>query len=370
MPNSLITLGVFFGGKSQEHEISLISARNVIHHLDRTRYRIIAIGIDRLGQWWWQKNTDCLQSITTPQSITLDQNARPVALVPGNKASLITLDTPAETITLDVAFPILHGPYGEDGIIQGMLAGVNVACVGANTLTSAVCMNKYLFKCLLDAAGLPCGKFQTLKQHQYTGNDAQLQTILSTLGSPCFVKPVDLGSSIAIHKVNSVEQLKKAIEDAFQYTQQLIFEAFTPGREIECAVLGNDHPQAALPAEIHTEHDFYSYAAKYLDKNGATLSVPAQLSEAVQQRIQALAVNVYQLVNCCGLARVDFFLTPNEHLIINEINTIPGFTPISLFPQMWAHSGLQFSDLLNKLIDLALAKAEQQSKLKIDYVPS
>ncbi len=367
MQQNLINLGVFFGGKSQEHEISLISARDVMSHLDQSRYRIIPIGIDRQGGWWWQQDINCLQHITQPQSVDLNKNARAIALIPGEQGKLITLDANHEVVHLDVAFPVLHGPYGEDGIIQGMLTGANIPCVGADVLSSSICMNKYIFKCLLRAADLPCAEFCGLKQHQYTDDDAQLRAIFDKLGSPCFVKPVDLGSSIAIHKVDTINELRQAIIDGFQYTQQLIFEAYTPGREIECAVMGNEQPKAALPAEIHVQHDFYSYAAKYLDNNGATFTVPADLPTPVQQRIQTLAIDVYQLVNCTGLARVDFFILANDQIVINEINTIPGFTPISLFPQMWAHNGLPFANLLDELIDLALASAEKQRSLSVVY---
>lgn len=363
-----ITIGVFFGGKSQEHAISLVSAHAVLTHLDQSRYRIIAIGIDKQGRWWWQKDRHCLQNTTASQPTPLDQQARPIALVPGDNATLVTLDQPTTQLTLDVALPILHGAYGEDGTIQGMLTGANIPYVGANILSSAICMNKYLLKCLLHSAGLPCGKFQSLKHHQYTGSKAQRQTILNNLGTPCFVKPVDLGSSIAVHKVDNIDALHEAITDALQYSDQLILETYIPGREIECAVIGNENPQATLPAEIEPHREFYSYQAKYFDNKGASFNVPADLPSELQKRIQALALDVYQLANCSGLARVDFFVQDNERIVINEVNTIPGFTPISLFPRMCAQNGLAFPAMLDRLIDLALTHAEQQKRLRaINY---
>lgn len=369
MQQQRITLGILFGGKSQEHEISLISARDVIKQLDRKRYEIIPIGIDRQGHWWWQDNIDRLNQITTPQSIPLHEQSQAIALIPGSTQTFMTLNTPYEKKRLDAVFPILHGPYGEDGTVQAMLEGSNIPYVGAAVLSSAISMDKTIFKCLLRDAGLPHAAFHTLRKEAYRGNTADLEMIIAALGLPCFVKPANLGSSIATHKVYTLPQLKTAVEDAFQYADQVIFETFIQGREIECGVMGNDKPEASLPGEVHVHHDFYSYAAKYLDKNGASLTIPAELPAPIVQRIQQLALQTYQLVGCQGLARVDFFLTPKEEIIINELNTIPGLTPISLFPKMWEATGVSFPDLLDKLIDLACERAKKQSLLKIDYTP-
>ena len=367
MQQQPITLAVLFGGKSQEHPISLISARDVIAQLDKTRYQIMPIGIDYDGSWWWQQDINCLNAITEPKNIPLHENARPIALIPGKNTQCITLDATPTIQHIDMAFPVLHGPYGEDGTVQAMLEGANIPYVGANISSSAVCMDKYLSKCVLRNANLPCADFCTLRRYEYDVDHNTLTAIIHQLDLPLFVKPVNLGSSIAIHKVYNATQLKIAVEDAFQYADHILFEPDIRGRELECAVMGNQTLQTTLPAELHTTHDFYSYEAKYLDKAGTHFSVPADLTDDLQKRIRDLALQAYQAAGCSGLARVDFFIAEDDQILINEINTMPGFTPISLFPRMWANSGLTFAYLLDKLIALAFEKNKAKQALKVHY---
>ena len=371
MQKQSITIAVLFGGKSQEHPISLMSARSVIARLDPKKYDIMAIGIDYSGRWWWQSDALCLNALTKPESIALDHNARQVALIPGEKKQCITLDRTDEVIKqIDVAFPVLHGPYGEDGTVQAMLEGANIPYVGSDLASCAVCMDKYLLKCILKQADLPYANFCTLKHTEYLADPTQLAAIAKRLDLPLFVKPTNLGSSIAVNKTYDLASLKVATEEAFEYTDHVLFEQYVPGRELECAVIGNHTLQTMRPAELHVLHDFYSYEAKYLDKNGAHFSVPADLRPDLQQQICQLAEAAYRAAGCSGLARVDFFITDQDQIIINEINTLPGFTSISLFPKMCADSGIAFSDLLDQLITFAFEKHQTRQALKVEYTPT
>jgi D-alanine-D-alanine ligase len=261
---------------------------------------------------------------------------------------------------VDVVFPVLHGPFGEDGTVQGLLKLANLPFVGAGVLGSAVGMDKDVMKRLLRDAEIPIGKFLVFQR----GDTLSYGKIKKQLGLPLFVKPANLGSSVGISKVGKKREFRAAIDEAFRYDNKIIIEEFIAGREIECSVLGNDEPIASLPGEIIVRHDFYSYDAKYIDDQGARLEIPAKLSGSVIQKIRKIAVRVYKALCCEGMARVDFFVQANGRVLVNEINTIPGFTKISMYPKMWEASGLSYPRLIDRLIRLALKRAHCERRLR------
>lgn len=313
-----LKIGVLFGGKSAEHEVSIQSARNVINALDKKKYQIVPIKIPKNGSF---------------------------------NFSLIK--------KLDIVFPVLHGPYGEDGSIQGLLKLAGVPFVGAGVLGSAVGMDKDVMKWLLREAGIPIGKFIAIKAHE----KISFEKVKKELGLPVFIKPANMGSSVGISKVKDKKNFNQAVKEAFKYDTKIIIEANVAGREIECSVLGNDFPMASLPGEIIANQEFYSYDAKYLNA-GSVAQIPAKLDKQTIKKIQELAIKVFKTLNCEGMGRVDFFLKKNGEIIVNEINTIPGFTNISMYPKLWEASGVSLPKLLDRLIELAVERFEKEKKLK------
>jgi D-alanine-D-alanine ligase len=360
-------VGILFGGKSAEHEISLLSAKNVFEAIDRGKFEPVLVGIDKSGRWLFLNDAQkFLINSDNPALVSLNVEGKSAALQPENRG-LIAFNTGSsfESIHLDVVFPILHGPFGEDGTIQGFLKLADIPFVGSGVLGSAVGMDKDAMKRLLRDAQIPIGKFITVKSHEKAPTFAQAETVL---GKPIFVKPANMGSSVGINKVNDEGEYTAAIKEAFQYDTKIIIEENIPGREIECAVLGNEEPAASVPGEIIPSHDFYSYDAKYLDENGAALEIPAKLDENTKERIQKLAVKVFQTLCCEGLSRVDFFLKENGEIIVNEINTMPGFTKISMYSKMWEASGVSYTELITRLIELAVKRHEKERGLKTSVV--
>jgi len=367
-------VGILFGGKSAEHEISLLSAKNIYEAIDREKFEPVLIGIDKTGRWLLNDASRFLLNADTPALVRLNSDGKPVILKTENSGMLSAEGM--ENICLDVVFPILHGPFGEDGTIQGLLKLTGVPFVGAGVLGSAVGMDKDVMKRLLRDAGIPIGKFITIKNNKsFTEHESSriakmpsFSEVEAILGKPLFIKPANMGSSVGINKVNNEDEYTAAIQDAFQYDNKVIIEEFIPGREIECAVLGNDVPEASVPGEIIPSHDFYSYDAKYLDENGASLQIPAQLGEKTVKRIQELAIKVFQTLCCEGLSRVDFFMKENEEgtaeIIVNEINTMPGFTRISMYPKLWEASGIPYTELITQLIEFAIKRHEKDLQLK------
>ena len=365
-PNTKITVGILFGGKSAEHEVSLQSAKNVYEAIDRKKFEPVLIGIDKNGKWYSMGDSLSLLNSSDPGRISLGNSGEPVALLPASDGFLTstvshsvpevslassTPEVPSIPHSLDVVFPILHGPFGEDGTVQGLLKLADVPFVGSGVLGSAVSMDKDVMKRLFRDAGIPIGKFLTFSSHKSPSPYAE---IVAALGSPVFIKPANLGSSVGINKAHDENEFNAAVREAFQYDSKIIIEEFIKGREIECAVLGNEDPIASVPGEIIPTHEFYSYEAKYLDENGARLEIPAELDSETQQRIQNLAVQAFQTLCCSGLSRVDFFLKENGEIILNEINTMPGFTTISMYPKLWEACGIGYTDLITRLIELAL----------------
>ena len=360
-----ITVGILFGGRSAEHEVSLQSAKNVFDAIDRSRFEPVLIGIDKSGRWLLCDAARFLRNSDDPGKISLNPQGDAVALVPQSGGVLSFLggvSNSSGNIKLDVVFPILHGPFGEDGTIQGLLKLAGVPFVGSGVLGSAAGMDKDIMKRLFRDAGISIGKFLAFRSHDSIPPFAE---ITSALGNPVFVKPANMGSSVGISKANDEQEFRAALREAFQYDSKIVIEKFIKGREIECAVLGNENPRASVPGEIIPTHDFYSYDAKYLDDNGAALAIPAKLDSGQQERIQELSVKAFEALSCEGLARVDFFLCEDGNIIINEINTIPGFTKISMYPKLWEASGIGYAQLISRLIELALERFRKEQGLVV-----
>ncbi len=355
---------VIFGGRSAEHEVSVISARSVLEALDPERFEVITVGIDKAGRWHRVAALPAPPTAAGGALPAVEADSGPgVALArePGERA--IVADDGTRT-DVDVVFPVLHGPYGEDGTIQGMLELAGVPYVGAGVLASAVGMDKAVQKTLFAAAGLPVVPHEVVRDHEWEEDREAVEARAEALGLPVFVKPAALGSSVGISKVKQLDQFPAAMEDALSYGTKAVVERGVEGaREIECAVLGNDDPVASLPGEILPDAaaEFYDYRAKYLD-DSTRLQIPADLPDEIVGRIQRLAVAAFRAVDAAGMARVDFFYVPPDQVIVNEINTIPGFTPVSMYPKMWEASGVPYADLIERLIDLAVERHDKERK--------
>jgi len=365
MHSKKIRIGIVCGGRSAEHEVSLISATSVIAALDKDKYEIHIIGIDKNGGWHVQDIGRTFLHAQDPKLIQLGKQEETLSFVAKPHRKEIVSSSTQEPLELDVIFPLLHGTYGEDGTLQGLLKMAQIPFVGAGVLGSALGMDKDVMKRLLCQADIPTARFLVIHSHQRQA--VSFETIVQELGLPFFIKPANLGSSVGISKVKGEEEFLPALQTAFFYDRKVIIEEYIQGREIECAVLGNEHPIASLPGELIPTHDFYSYEAKYLDAQGAHFKIPALLPADVCARIQAMAVQAFQVLCCEGMARVDFFLQENGALFVNEINTIPGFTSISMYPKLWAASGMSYSTLLDRLIELAIDRFEKEKQLKVNY---
>jgi D-alanine-D-alanine ligase len=360
-----IRVGILFGGKSAEHEVSLQSAKNVYDAIDREKYDPALIGIDKSGRWFLNDPARFLLNSDDPKLIRLSLNAEPVALIPRCGGVISSFGGFKNAGQIDVVFPILHGPFGEDGTVQGLLKLADVPFVGPGVLGSAAGMDKDVMKRLLRDGNIPIGKFLTLKSHEAL---PPFGKVTDTLGLPVFVKPANMGSSVGISKVHNEDEYARAVKDAFQYDTKIILEEFIKGRELECAVLGNEEPAASVPGEVISSHEFYSYDAKYLDENGAVLQIPAKVPDETKRKVQDLAIKTFQVLCCEGLSRVDFFLLDNGEIIVNEINTMPGFTKISMYPKLWEASGISYTELISRLIDLAVKRFEKERGLRTSVV--
>jgi len=357
-----LRVGVLFGGQSAEHEVSLQSARNVIDAIDPKKYQVVLLGIDRAGRWNLESSTRFLTNPDDPRRIQLGEGGEDVALVPGERSDLMRLAEGGLEEPLDVIFPVLHGPLGEDGTVQGLLRLANIPFVGSGVLGSAVAMDKDVAKRLLRDSGIPVAEWVTL--HRRGTARPVFGELTDRLGLPLFVKPANMGSSVGVHRVADEDAFESALKDAFAYDRKVLVEEEIDGREIECAVLGNEAPLVSIPGEIVPRHDFYSYEAKYLDEDGADLMIPADLSDGDTRRVQDLAIRTFQTLCCEGMARVDFFLEPGGRLLVNELNSIPGFTRISMYPKLWKATGLGYSALIDRLIELALERGAEESALR------
>lgn len=362
-----LRIAVFFGGKSAEHEISLLSAASIIQGLDKTKYEVIPIGITKEGRLATPEET---ARMLPPPALASLAGAVEDEFSIQNSASagrLVEVKGGRDGSSIDVVFPVLHGPYGEDGTIQGLFELTGLPYVGCGVLASAVGMDKEVQKRLFRAAGLPVVDFLVYTARGWRENLPSVRAeIETTLGYPCFVKPACLGSSIGVTKVHGRDELEPALELASKYDRKIIVERGLNAREIECSVLGNDRPEASVPGEIVPAREFYDYQAKYHDPN-TRLLVPAPLDERTAERVRELAVRAFQALDCSGLARVDFLLDSDGEIYINEINTMPGFTSVSMYPRLWEASGLGFAQLLDRLIALALERHEERRRLRSDH---
>lgn len=350
-------VGVIFGGKSAEHEVSLQSAKNIVDAIDREQFEVVLIGIDKEGHWHVYDEEDYLANAEDPKKIALNNPKEPIVISLGDLSSEENVLT-----TLDVLFPIVHGTLGEDGSLQGMLQLLDLPYVGPDVLSSAVCMDKDIAKKLLELAGVRVAKSVTVTREDK--EDLKYEEVVEQLGKTMFIKPANQGSSVGVSKVTNEEEFFAGIEDAFLYDHKLVIEEAIVGRELEVSVLGNEKPIASVPGEILPQTDFYSYESKYIDENGAELKIPADVPEKLAEALQEEAIKAYQALQCEGLARVDFFVTSDERIYVNELNTLPGFTKISMYPKLWEISGIPYTELISRLIHFALDRHEKNKKLK------
>lgn len=353
---------VLFGGRSAEHEISCISARSVMDALDPERYETIPVGITKDGTWHLMPGgPPALPSGSTELPVVTDSAGREVALDQEPGSSALVAEDGSRT-EVDVVFPVMHGPFGEDGAMQGMLELAGMPYVGAGVLGSAIGMDKAVQKVLFRAAGLAVVPHEVVPEREWEEDPEGVEARAEHLGYPLFAKPATLGSSVGVTKVHGPGELRAGLEEAFRYARKALLERSVEGaREIECAVLGNDDPVASVAGEIVPAHEFYSYEAKYIDEQGAELIVPADLPTETMEEVQRMAVAAFRVIDCAGMARVDFFLRDGE-LFVNEINTIPGFTSISMYPKLWEASGLSYPELIDRLVELALERHALERK--------
>lgn len=365
-----IRVGVVFGGRSAEHEVSLVSAASVMEALDKTKYEVLPIAITPEGRWL--ASGDALKLLK--QKVSVDHYPEHTIVPNPQRKGLVSLNQSLSTPALyrvDVLFPVLHGPYGEDGTIQGLFELAGIPYVGAGVLGSAIGMDKIVQKQILAYAGIPVTPAVWFTAEEFATESEDLVRLAErTLQYPCFVKPANLGSSIGISKARNRKQLQEAIRLAARYDRRILVEkAVRNAREIECSVLGNEKPIASVPGEIIPSNEFYDYDAKYVD--GASKAViPAELTPALSLKIRTYAVEAFRALDCAGMARVDFLVDrKTSKIFVNEINTIPGFTPISMYPKLWEASGIPYSDLLDRLVTLALERHASKAGLKTAYTP-
>jgi len=374
-----IRVGVIYGGRSGEHEVSLASAAAVFQNLDPERYEAIAIRIEKDGRWAlpaeppkMMKAADTIAGSRGAPLRASEADTREAHLVahPGGD-TLLTIDRHSSQASvsglgLDVVFPVLHGPYGEDGTVQGLLELANVPYVGAGVLASSVGMDKAAMKLVFAAKGLPIGDYEVVLKRDWQRDErAIMNAVVNQLGFPVFVKPANLGSSVGISKAKHATELRTAINLAAEFDRKIVIEAAVPqAREIECAVLGNDEPEASVPGEIIPGREFYDYEAKYLDDSSRTV-IPASLTDRQAEEVRRLAIAAFKAIDCAGMARVDFLLGGDSGVLyLNEVNTIPGFTTISMYSKMWEASGLPYPKLIDRLIALAIERHHDKQQLR------
>ena len=371
--NKKLRIGILFGGRSGEHEVSLVSAASVISALDPQKYEVVPIGIAKDGRWLAgtaahkmlppfarraQGKPELGEVLRTGESVILSADPNVAALVPATQSR-------TETLRVDVVFPVLHGTFGEDGAVQGLLDLAGLPYVGSGVLGSAVGMDKDVQKRLFLQAKLPVGEFLAVPRAEWEKSPAKtLSAIRKKFRFPMFVKPATLGSSVGMTKAHDVKELAKAMDFAGEFAQKILVERAIRGREIELSVLGNADPKASIPGEIVPHREFYDYSAKYLEE-GTRLLIPAKLSKAQVKKFQDYAVRAFRTLELLGMARVDFFLENRTgKILLNEVNTIPGFTSISMYPKLWEASGLPYRQLLDRLIELALEQHRERQRTK------
>jgi D-alanine-D-alanine ligase len=370
-PSKRIHVGVLFGGRSGEHEVSLASAKSIIDNIDRTKYEVVPIGITKEGEWIvggdpMKALTSGLTTESSPATLLADPSRGGVWNI-GQEEKALQAHAPKQEITavrlakLDVIFPVLHGTFGEDGTVQGLLELASVPYVGCGVMASAVAMDKAICKDIWHAQGLPVLPFLVVKRKDWKRTPARvIANILDKLHYPIFVKPANLGSSVGVSKVHNEAELAPALDTAARYDRKLVIEQGIEGREIEVSVLGNDDPIASIPGEVIPCREFYDYRAKYIDDDSELL-IPAPLSAEMTRQVREMAIAAYKAIDCAGMARADFLLDKvTSDLWMNEVNTIPGFTQISMYPKLWEATGISYPELINRLIDLAVERFDDQ----------
>ncbi len=352
-----LRVAILYGGKSVEHKVSLKSAKNIFDNIDRDKFEPVLIGIDPGGNWYFMQDFKTGIRSGKPLSLHLQQGEEIFYTLPDNNSLGV----------IDIVFPVLHGNDGEDGSIQGLFKTVNIPVVGTGVTGSAVAMDKVIAKKLMRDAGIAVSRF---RHYTFEQKDSiSFKELTDELGLPLIIKPVASGSSVGVSKINNEEQFRSALEDTFQYDNEIIFEEFIRGREMECSVMGNQSPVASMPGEIliAKHHDIYSFDAKYVDDKGANLEMPAKVKPELIPVIKNAVIKAYITLKCEDYSRVDFFLTEDGKIVINEINTIPGFTSISMFPQLWKLSGISYKELITQLIDFTVRKHNRNERLKHEF---
>jgi len=365
-----LRVGLIFGGRSGEHEVSFLSASSIIKAINKDKYTVVPIGITKEGRW-----ISPLDSELALQSGKIEGKSTVILLNDPSGNALVRIDDnqrfekSSNLEKIDIIFPILHGPYGEDGTIQGLLELANIPYVGSGVAASAISMDKDFMKIIFQQKNLPILKWMTIKRKEWQKNKEKILSLIrNDFKYPLFVKPANMGSSVGITKVHKKEELEKAIDLASSYDSKiLIEEGLEDVREIECAVLGNDEPRASVVGEVRPAGEFYDYDSKYIDE-GTQLIIPAELTDDVSKKVQEIALSAFKSVDAVGMARVDFFISKKENKIyLNEINTIPGFTSVSMYPRLWVASGMPYPELIDRLIQLALEKYQDKNQNKISY---
>lgn len=352
-----LRVGILFGGKSAEHDVSVQSARNIVEALDKEKFEPVLIGINREGRWKLHES----RAAGGKLGAGLVSSDRQLELSLSGNMRLTTPSAGTSFPAPDVMFPILHGPYGEDGAIQGLLELANIPYVGAGIAGSAVGMDKDIMKRLLHDAGIPVAEYVVLRSSERHAFNPKM--IIATLGLPLFVKPANMGSSIGVSKVKSEDGLVQAVELGFRYDRKVLIEKAIEGDEVECAIIGNEHPKASVLGRVIVKAGFYTYDAKYDESKDTTLEIPAKFPHELTEQAREVAIKAYKALECEGMARIDMFITKQGKVQVNEINTLPGFTKLSMYPQLWEASGLSYTDLITKLIELAIERAAMRDEL-------
>jgi D-alanine-D-alanine ligase len=363
MEKAKIRLAIICGGRSTEHEVSVCSARNVYDAVDKSKYDISLIRVEKSGSWTLLQSAAELQAAPGLERFDTSLSASQQSVVSESRM-LQTIASSSLEQGVDVMFPLIHGAFGEDGCLQGLLRLLNVPFVGTGVLGSAVSMDKDVMKRLLNHAGISTARFRVIMRQN--ARKTSFAALEQEFGSPLFVKPANAGSSVGVSKVTNSSEFAQAMWEAFRFDEKVLVEEGIRGRELECGVLGNEEPEASVVGEVIVRDEFYSYEAKYVNENGAILDIPASLPAEISETVRRLAVVAFKVLNCAGMARADFFLTDDGRVLLNEINTVPGFTNISMFPLLWESSGVSYSELIDRLVALALQRQIVLNELNYD----